>query len=223
MLLKEKEEIEAWLKKYQIQNYILIEDEKYGYVVNAFSGVKLKNVNLESIDVKFDVVNGFFDCSFNQIETLEGCPNKVLGDFYCNNNQLKTLKGGPNKVIGDFACSKNLLKTLKYSPKEVSGHFWCNNNYLKTIKGCPEIINGYFCCYDNELEITGLKYLPELVESNFIEISINSGLNKLQEIYSFKDLKEKVNEFFKIKEEKENLLNSINEESLNKNKNTNKI
>lgn len=35
MLLKTKIEIENWLNKYEIENYELIEDKDYGYVVNV--------------------------------------------------------------------------------------------------------------------------------------------------------------------------------------------
>ena len=65
MLLKEKEEIEAWLNQYKIQNYELKKDKEYGYVVNVNNNVDLTNKNLKNIDVKFNEINGYFDCSHN--------------------------------------------------------------------------------------------------------------------------------------------------------------
>ena len=86
MLLRKKEDIEAWLNEYHVQNYELIEDKKYGYVVNVNGNVDLKNRKLRSIKIKFNEVNGFFDCSENQLKLLKGCPEIVNRGFSCNNN-----------------------------------------------------------------------------------------------------------------------------------------
>jgi hypothetical protein len=43
-------------------------------------------------------VGGSFNCSFNQLTTLEGAPNKVGGDFICFGNPLKSLDGKPDYV-----------------------------------------------------------------------------------------------------------------------------
>lgn len=34
-------------------------------------------------------VNGSFDCSSNQLTSLEGAPKEVGGDFYCQDNPVK--------------------------------------------------------------------------------------------------------------------------------------
>ena len=52
MLLRKKEEIEDWLNQYEIRNYEMIEDHKYGYVVNINRSVDLYNKKLKNIDVE---------------------------------------------------------------------------------------------------------------------------------------------------------------------------
>ena len=129
MLLKNKIEIEKWLNKYKIKNYELIPDEKYGYVVNVNENVYLNNKNLKSIDVKFNIIHGDFDCSTNCLTSLNGCPKIVNKDFYCFNNELKTLEYSPEIVGKDFFCSNNDLISLN-KVKIIKGSFYCNNNNL---------------------------------------------------------------------------------------------
>ena len=45
MLLMKKENIEAWLKEYEIRSYELIKDDRYGYIVNVNSEVDLESKN----------------------------------------------------------------------------------------------------------------------------------------------------------------------------------
>ena len=81
-----------------------------------------RNLNLKSlfeIPYKFRYVSGYFYCSFNELTSLKGAPEKVGGDFHCRYNKLTSLNGAPEKVGDDFSCGNNLvpekdlLKTLK--------------------------------------------------------------------------------------------------------------
>ena len=78
------------------------------------------------------------------------------------------------------------------------------------------MINGDFYLDKNNLNIEGLK---NLLIINEIEVFLfgNEKLGDLQNINDFNVLREKIKELFKIKEEKENLLNLINQEELNTN------
>lgn len=89
--------------------------------------------NITKFDIKFNIVNGGFYCSYNQLKSLEGGPNSVKGDFYCSNNQLTSLEGAPKSVNGNFNCSHNNLNTLEFSPI-VENSFNCYFNQLKTLK-----------------------------------------------------------------------------------------
>ena len=53
-------------------------------------------------------MGGWFDCSRNQLTSLEGAPQIVGGNFNCRWNQLTSLEGAPQKVGGDFNCRNNL-------------------------------------------------------------------------------------------------------------------
>ena len=98
MLLKEKKEIEAWLNQHKIVNYTLIENKEYGYVVNVNDNVLLFKKKLKNIPVKFNEINGWFDCSSNELTSLEGSPEIVNDSFFSNHNQLKSIKYCP-KII----------------------------------------------------------------------------------------------------------------------------
>jgi hypothetical protein len=96
-------------------------------------------------------VSGGFDCSDNQLKTLEGAPQEV-GDFNCSDNNLTSLEGVPQKVERHFVCSNNKLKNLFGAPQKVSGCFDCSNNNLKTLKGGPQEVGTFFACDYNKLE-----------------------------------------------------------------------
>ena len=195
MLLIKKEEIEAWLNQYQIKNYELIPNEEYGYVVNVNDNVIMNHCMLKNIEVKFNKVNGNFNCGFNGLTSLKGCPEIVTGDFNCYFNELKSLKYCP-KIIGkELDCSYNVLESLKYVPSNLKKLDISNNN----------------------VSIDSLKFLSEVI--NLININHNPKLGNLQEIRDINELKEKVNIYF----EKENLLNIIKKEELNKNINITKL
>lgn len=148
----------------------------------------MSNCGFESFgDIKFGVVTGYFDCSFNKLRSLEGSPRKVEGYFncsfnnltslnyapeyvgstyHCERNQLTTLKGAPKYVKGSFFCHFNKLTTLENAPQEVEGDFICSNNKLiSSLRGAPARIGGSFRCDNNQL--TTLEGAPKYLEGNF--------------------------------------------------------
>ena len=201
MLLRKKEEIEAWLNKYDIKYYTLINSEEYGYIVNVNEGVDLFNKKLTNIKVKF---------------------NEIKGDFNCSNNELVSLKGCPEIINGNFACKRNNLKNLKNGPKMINGGYWCQENNLISLEGISSEINDYFNCSYNKLDIQELQKLCNI--KYLIEVSLfnNLKLGDFQKIKFINEIQETV-EMLKIKEDKENLLNLINQDYLNNKQNINKI
>lgn len=129
-LLTDKQSIINWLDNHNIKNYTLIEDSKYGYVVDVDGSVNLTCKNLKSIDIKFKTISGNFNCSNNYITSLEGCPTTVGGHFSCDDNQLTNLEGVPTSVAGYFSCMSNQLTTLKGGPTSVGDNFYFYNNPL---------------------------------------------------------------------------------------------
>jgi len=138
-------QIEKWLKKYDIENYHINDD----LTVNVDNDVYLLYKNLTEIPFQFGKINGHFNCAYNQLISLEGCPKEIKGNFICSNNQLISLEGCPEIINGDFICYGNKLTSLNGCPKEVKKDFYCFYNQLTSLEGCPEIINGDFECDDN--------------------------------------------------------------------------
>lgn len=108
-----------------------------------------------------------FDCSGNNLTSLEGAPREVEGSFYCRVNKLTSLKGAPIKVGGDFDCSNNNLTSLEGAPREVAGNFDCSyNKKLTSLEGAPRKVGGNFnCCRSN---LTSLEGASEKVGGDFI-------------------------------------------------------
>jgi len=98
------------------------------YIINVKGEVFLNNYNLKEILIKFGYITSFFSCSYNNLTSLKGCPEKVEGSFHCDYNKLTSLEGCPREIGGGLYCRENLLTSLKGCPKEVDGVFYCHNN-----------------------------------------------------------------------------------------------
>jgi hypothetical protein len=141
-LFESNTEIDSICQQYGIQNYTINEDGS----IDVDGNVYLSYEKLYELPLKFGRVTGNFDCSRNQLTTLEGCPGEVGGGFYCNGNKLTTLEGCPREVGGYFNCSYNKLTTLDGCPKMVDGEFNCGANNLTIINDELEFVKiiGYF-------------------------------------------------------------------------------
>ena len=101
------------------------------YIRNGSKGyLNLRQMNLNKLpDILKNVnVGGSFNCSVNNLTSLENAPKSVDGDFYCSYNLLTSLEGAPETVGGDFYCGYNKLTSLAGVPKYVGGIFVCNDN-----------------------------------------------------------------------------------------------
>jgi hypothetical protein len=152
--------IHAVCKEYYIENYTINDD----YSIDVDGKVDFFGKPLTKLPFIFNVVMNF-DCSANNLTTLEGSPKRVSGYFYCNNNNLTTLEGSPKRVSGYFDCSFNKLTTLEGGPEHVGGYFDCSFNKLTTLEGSPEHVGGDFDCSFNKL--TTLEGSPEHVGGDF--------------------------------------------------------
>ena len=97
-MLKTKKEIEKWLVKMWIDNYIINDD----LTVDVDDAVYLVGDGLTEIPVQFGRIGGAFDCSVNQLTNLKGCPYFVGEGFYCKYNTLTSLEYYPEYVGEDF-------------------------------------------------------------------------------------------------------------------------
>jgi len=141
-------DIKAWLDLMYITNYTIHDTG----TVTVDGDVSLYQCGLNRIPVQFRIVYGFFDCSNNYLETLEGCPREVGGDFSCAGNKLKSLEGGPIEVGEGFYCNANQLTTLEGSPREVGGGFICSDNNLTSLEGSPIEVGEEFHCWRNRFD-----------------------------------------------------------------------
>lgn len=110
--------------------------EKFKLTLNSDGGydapgdVNLSEMGYTELPLKFGKVGGNFDCSYNKLTSLEGCPSEVGNNFWCSSNKLITLEGGPKSIGGNFWCTRNKLTSLKGCPKSIGGNFNCIHNKL---------------------------------------------------------------------------------------------
>ena len=125
-----------------------IDKNKTAFQRNSFKNNDYIDTNKK---IKYEHESRNFNCSFNNLTTLKGTPQRVGGSFNCSSNQLTTLKGAPQRVGIDFDCSGNQLTTLKGAPQEVGRNFDCSFNNLTTLEGAPQKVGGKFYCNSNEI------------------------------------------------------------------------
>ena len=159
--LKTREETKDWLDSMKIKNYTINDD----LTVDVSGYVWLNEKNLDYIPVQFGVVDGYFDCTNNNLTSLKGCPTEVAGIFYCHNNNLTSLEHCPTEVNGHFYCHNNNLTSLEHCPTKVNGSFYCFNNNLTSLEHGPTEVGGTFYCSSNNL--ISLEHCPIKVGGDF--------------------------------------------------------
>ena len=146
-LFENFEDIHKICKKYGIEDYTINPDGS----IDVDGNVYLYGKKLDKLPLTFNDVSGYFDCSNNNLTTLEGAPKSVGGYFSCSDNNLTTLLGGPQSVVGDFDCRFNNLTTLEGCPQSIGGSLWCQSNKILTFEGAPNHVGGVFNCNTNPI------------------------------------------------------------------------
>ena len=128
---------------------------------------------------------GDFDCSNNQLTSLDGAPASVGGDFGCVGNKLTSLAGAPASVGGHFNCRDNKLTSLAGAPASVGGYFGCSYNKLTSLAGVHKIIkkmNGVFYVVGNgndiKSHVLGLLMIPGCTNATIDNNEVQKILNK---------------------------------------------
>jgi hypothetical protein len=136
------DDINRWLKKHGVEGFHILKDNS----VDVTGDVRLadKLSNLLKLPLKFNVVDGNFDISDNELISLEGCPTKVTGNFHCFKNEISSLKGSPKEVGGSFIVLKNNIASLKYSPSIVKEDYVCSHNPIKDLEGLKTVQGSVF-------------------------------------------------------------------------------
>ena len=102
-------------KRYYIKNYTINSDG----TVDVDGDVHLFDKELTKLPLKFGKVGGNFNCNFNKLTTLEGCPQSVGGYFNCYNNYLKDLYSFPEFFDGEVYYQSNPVSEILYLFKNV--------------------------------------------------------------------------------------------------------
>jgi len=200
-----REEVIQVCEKYEIENYTINDDLSIDVDDNVHLGFKM----LEYLPLKFNYVSGSFNCFYNKLTSLEGCPQKVGGSFGCFYNNLESLEGCPQTVGGDFSCSDNELVSLKGGPHTVGGNFNCVYNKLTDLEHFPEV-NGIISIKKNTVYLlvhTFIENANSFLIEDFIDYEIvRNGdtvmLDRLQTFIRDNDLEmpdlEEIKEHYKI-------------------------
>lgn len=117
-------------------------------------------------------------CSNNKLTSLTGISIKECDIFSCEFNQLTSLEHCPEK-IRVFDCSDNQLINLKHSPKRVK-FFYCYNNQLISLQGITDHIQGNLDCSYNQIET--LDWFPKRIDGT-LNIRNNPILKKIDKSY----------------------------------------
>jgi hypothetical protein len=104
-----RQEIEEWLDKHNITNYIINDD----LTVDVNDDVQLRGLRLTTLPFQFGKITGYFDCASNKLTSLKNCPYYVDDDFYCFNNELTSLVFCPRYVGRKFYAQYNNLTSCK--------------------------------------------------------------------------------------------------------------
>lgn len=106
----------AWLNSLEITNYEIIESPKYEFVINVNTNVDLNSKGLKTIEYKFGIIKGFFNCNYNLLESLENAPDIVQGNFSCGTNMLNSLLGLLNKLMDTLTAQIIKFKICSIAP-----------------------------------------------------------------------------------------------------------
>ena len=138
----------------ELMEYIGVPTKNYkvlssGMVDVMGYSVNLSDMNLEIVPIRFNLVDGDFDCSRNNLRNINNFPIDITG----------SLNISGNKNV-NFSLMKTDNSVYKGCPIKVK-HFWAYTANLKSLKGCPKYCLGAFNVSYNKL--TSLEYFPKFI------------------------------------------------------------
>lgn len=110
--------IKSWLKDIGITDYGITEKgfiDVYSDVCFLELSGLYENYKLEAFPdyIQFGTIYGKFDLSNCGMLHLKGCPIKVVKTFDCSQNELSSLDFCPKFVLGEFVCYDNFVRFKK--------------------------------------------------------------------------------------------------------------
>jgi len=139
------QEIEDLCFKCGIENYQIRDDGS----IDVDENVNLYNKlgDSKQLPLTFNEVEGYFQCSKNNLTTLEGCP-KESGFFNCGGNKLTSLEHIPKKVGDDLFCYNNFFITSLEGLENtyITGDLYVRDcTKLYSLEGFPKKVNSFNC------------------------------------------------------------------------------
>lgn len=150
--------IDSICEEYDITNYKINIDG----TIDVNTSVNLPDKKLSRLPLNFGEVSGYFNCSSNNLTSLEGSPKKVYGFFDCSSNNLISLEGSPKIVYGSFYCSNNKLTSLSGCPNKIDGSFDCSDNILTSLEGVKSFGNHFYCATNDIRTFDGFPRFEDL-------------------------------------------------------------
>ena len=164
-----EQDIHEICKEYSIENYTINDDGS----IDVNGDVSLYNRYLTKIPLRFRNVTGYFDCSYNNLTSLEGSPVSVGGDFKCSYNQLTSLEF-MSKIGSYFNCDyNNIIDFIGFI--EPVGNFYCVSNpicYIWSLFGNKEhveLLNDYDCIRGENIIIDRLNMFLEEIDKPIVK------------------------------------------------------
>ena len=182
--LSEKSLICSLCEQYVIMNYNINKDGS----IDVDKNVSLWFRRLKKIPLKFNKINGRFDCSNNRLTTLEGSPIEVNGNFLCYNNKLTSFKFAPKIIRGEFNCNCNNIKSFEYFPNFVKEDFECYANPIwriwKLFEDTTkiELLNDFDIFRDEETEE------PVIIMDRLNDFLLTIGKDPVKNIDKYKNI-----------------------------------
>ena len=123
-------EVAKICKEYGIENWSLERG-----LVNVDGIVNLRDRELKELPLKFGVVTGLFNCSNNNLTSLEGCPKYVGGYFSCCRNNIREFTG-IKYIEWWLSCSDNPIGNIW---KIISPNFKWDEDKMDLFEDCSVI------------------------------------------------------------------------------------
>jgi hypothetical protein len=102
----------------------------------------MKNITITDEDLvngeltkQYPDIEGYFDCSFTNITSLEFAPQYVEGHFSCVGTNIKSLRFAPHYVGASFSGSCTDITSLEFAPQYVGTYFYCVSTKITSLKG----------------------------------------------------------------------------------------
>lgn len=168
-MYKNKVEIEMWLEKMRIKNYIIRDDLS----VDINGPVDIFGIGIKDFPIQFGVIKGVFNCGCNSLTSFKGSPRIVLGHANYIHNYITSLEYSPHIIDGNFICDFNKMESLKYSPKKINGNF----SLLKTpvtelnLDDLPSFVEGQFI-FSHLKKVDKIKFFENKYENEVLTLKL---------------------------------------------------